>query len=143
MAALDQEILRLIDAVGGLKAEVKNLRETWGHQDLEANQGRRRLHEKFDALQKQIVEAFTGFQIEINRRMAELDGRVDKIKEDLIAIKPSILTFNEEHHQTIGSKRERGKIWAWLMGLLTIAGTMGAGIAELVHALWPATPPHH
>jgi hypothetical protein len=144
MPGLDQEVLRLVDKVGGLTSEVKNLRETWGRQDQEANNGRRRLHEKFDELKDQIVDTFAKFQIDVNRRLFELEGRVDKIKDELTAIKPTFAALSEEHHQGIGSKRERGKIWGTLMGLVTLGGTVGAAITELVH--WvshaPTPPPH-
>ena len=143
MADLDQEVLRLVDKVGGLTSEVKNLRETWGRQDQEANNGRRNLHQKFDQLKDQIIDTFAKFQIEINRRMGELEGRVDKIKEDLTLIKPSVTSWSEERHQDIGSKRERGKIWGTLLGLVTIGGTIGASISELLHWLAKSpTPPH-
>jgi len=128
---------RLDRAVGALEGEVKTLRSTWQEQDRAATEGRRQLHNKFDELKDETIAALHGMQI----RLSEVTNTMATIVSQMAEIRPQLLTSNNERHQQIGSRRALGKAWGALIGLVTAAGTIGAGLMELIHYL--AGPPHH
>ena len=112
--------------IGGLESTVKHLTDTWQRQDEEATAGRRRLHEKFDDLIASV---------------AGLTFRVDQLTNEVSTIKPTVVTFNNDRHQAIGSKKTIALIWSLIVSAISGLTVI---IIEILHQFWPGgTPPHH
>jgi|ERR1700690_3399022 hypothetical protein len=120
-------------AFGKLEAKVEHLVETWKTQDRQATEGRRQLHGKFDELKDVMTKAVGDIQVQVGN----LGHRVNEIASDFTKIEPQLILSNNEHQQRVGSKKALAKVWATLIGLVTVAGGVGAAISELVHLLWP------
>lgn len=107
--------------VGGLKSSVDSMMGQWQRQEQEATEGRRRLHEKFEA-----------FRNDVSLKLQALTHRVDALGAQVTVIEPSVTIFKEEKLRVEGAKR-LGKV---LMGALGMAaGGIGWGLHELVSYL--------
>lgn len=122
----DGTIHQVSAEIGGLKANVENLRKsvetmvsTWQMQEQNATAGRRVIHDKLDLVQKEV----TG-----------LSAEVKEISKDFTEIKPAINEFKSQREQQIGAK----KLGARLVGALTLgAGAVGWGIHEAFNWIKP------
>lgn len=107
--------------LGGLKQAVETMTRMWAEQERNATEGRRKLHEKFEAFSKEMGE-----------KMTTVSHRVDVLSDKVDTIEPSVKGFNDEKLREEGSKR-LGKV---LMGALgVVAGGIGWGVHELA-GLW-------
>lgn len=95
--------------IGGLQATVATMVSTWQSQEVNASQGRRDLHQKFDAMATKV---------------SELAQKVNKAIEDITEIKPSVDAFETARDQAIGAQKLGKGIWAILvfLGLGTGSG---------------------
>lgn len=131
-----QQVFSLERAIGGLLSSVQTLTSTWARQDQEAGEGRRRLHEKVDALVVKVTELAVRVQ-HMSEEVAAMKpsvARADKIGDDVKEIKPSLTAFNEQHQQNLGSRKTLALIWG---ALFTMAGTAGAIAVKLLELFWP------
>lgn len=119
MTELDDNERETARAIGALEASVKHLTETWKHQDDEATEGRRRLHEKLDELKSQ-QEALAATVAQQTRELAE--------------IKPAIESFKSARDQQIGAQKLGKLLWG---AFLAAAGGVGYVIGDWLHLFWP------
>lgn len=101
--ATEAALREISRSMGGLESTVKSLVSTWQSQEASASQGRRDLHQKFDAL----AEKVTG-----------LAAKVDKAMADITEIKPSVEAFENAKAQAIGAQ----KLGKWIWAALPFAG---------------------
>lgn len=106
-------------AIGSLEAAVTILTETWARQDREANDGRRRLHDKIDALQSQ---------------QEALQKTVERQTAEIAELKPAIKRFEEQRHRHEGQKSMIKLIW---MAVVAFAGGLGYLAHEFLIFFWP------
>jgi predicted RNase H-like nuclease (RuvC/YqgF family) len=113
------EINRL---VGGLKASVENLTDSWKEQDRKATEGRRELYRKVDELSKEVTQMW---------------GQVEQLGREFAEMKPAVRQFEDGQHRTAGATYVIRILWTAL-----VAG-IGA-IAYVIHD-WLAVfwPPKH
>src|ERR1700761_8775180 len=111
----DGAIHQVSAEIGGLKAAVEMMTTTWQAQEKSATEGRRALHDKFDALSKDVIR---------------LTGEVANVSEDLATIKPAIDAFKTARDRQDGAQRMGKLIWAAFIG---IAGVIGGVIVEFLH----------
>lgn len=104
--------------IGGLKTAIEMMTSTWQAQEKSATDGRRSLHDKFDALSKDVVR---------------LTAEVENVSKDINTIKPAVEAFKSARDQQIGAQRLGKMLWAAFIGL---AGIAGAGFAELLHRMF-------
>ena len=64
-------------ALGDLEGTVRSLKEQWERQDTAAREGRRVLHDKFDALTVQ-VHNLTGVAYGVQQDVAEIKNEIDE-----------------------------------------------------------------
>lgn len=114
------EISRLL---GGLQAEVKNLTDTWRHQDREASEGRKRLHDKVDALASQ---------------QGTLANKVEQQTKELAEVKPAIKRFETERQRREGANSLLKLLW---VGIVAFATGLGYVAHELLLYFWPPKHP--
>lgn len=101
--------------LGGVQSAVELMTSTWQRQESSASEGRRELHRKFD---------------DVRNEVTKLTGRVDRMGRDIAEIKPAIEAFKSARARQEGAQWLGKLIWLAFIG---IAGTVGAGIAELLH----------
>lgn len=136
-----QQVFSLERAIGGLLSSVQTLTSTWARQDQEAGEGRRRLHDKVDALVVKVTE----LAVRVEHMSGEIAtmkpsvARVEQLGDDVEEFRPSLTAFNEQHQQSIGSRKMLALIWAGFIGLVTALTT---GMVELLH-WWLNLPPSH
>jgi hypothetical protein len=111
----DGAIHQVSAEIGGLKAAVEMMTTTWQAQEKSATEGRRALHDKFDALSKDVIR---------------LTGEVANVSEDLAAIKPAIDAFKTARDRQDGAQWMGKLIWVAFIG---IAGVVGGFIVEFLH----------
>ena len=106
--------------VGELKGElravkdvVENLTRTWGERERIAVDGRRAVHEKVDAMSK-----------DVNRFGAELENLAREVGT---VIKPVVETMKTEREQRQGASRIGKTMWIGASGLF------GGSVAEVLH----------
>jgi hypothetical protein len=120
----DEMALReMIRSIGGLESTVKSLQQTWQSQEASASQGRRDLHQKFDAMRSE-VHALT----------AKVDGALRELAE----IKPSVHAFENAKAQAQGAQTLGKWIWG---GLLFAGGGIGWALANWI-TITPKPPLH-
>lgn len=119
---ITRELFGLNRVIGELKSIVETLTTTWEHNDRAATEGRSKLHAKLD---------------EVRTETVKLTARVDHMAAEIAAMKPSVATFDQQHQQSIGSKKMLATIWS---ALFALAGFAGAGAMKLLEYFWP---PHH
>lgn len=117
---VNRTIVEMSRAIGGLESTVKTLTTTWQSQEAGASQGRRDLHQKFDAL---------------SGKVGELAGKVDTALKDLGEMKPSVEAFENAKSQALGGLK-LGR-WLW-MALPFSGGTVVAWF--LTHWAGPKPP---
>lgn len=93
--------------IGGLESTVKNLMRMWEQQEQAASQGRRDLHQKFDAIIKDV---------------AGLSAKLEAAVNDITEIKPSVKAFESAKEQAKGAQTVGKGIWA---GLIFVSGGIG------------------
>jgi DNA repair exonuclease SbcCD ATPase subunit len=101
-------------AIGSLESTVKHLTETWQRQDIEATEGRRRLHDKIDELKSQ---------------QQGLEETVKKQTEELAEIKPAIKRFEAQRQRQEGAASLFKLLW---MGVVAFATGLGYAAHELL-----------
>lgn len=108
-------------AIGGLQADVRNLSQSiealnrvWGERETAATDGRRALHEKLDAVCRQVYE---------------LEAGVENVSKDITEIKPAVEEFRNQRQRAIGAKRLGVKLWA---ALVAGAAVLGWFVHEIV-----------
>ncbi len=101
--ATEAALREMSRSIGGLESTVKTMVSTWQSQEASASQGRRDLHQKFDAL----ADKVTG-----------LAGKVDAAIRDITEIKPSVAAFEDAKAQAIGAQ----KLGKWIWAALPFAG---------------------
>lgn len=116
MADSIHEISRLI---GSLESEVRTLRQTWQHQDREASEGRKRLHDKVDDLKMQ---------------QGVLANKVEQQTKELAEVKPAIKRFETERQRREGANSLLKLLWVGVVAFATGLGYLGH---ELLVYLWP------
>jgi hypothetical protein len=104
--------------LGGLKQAVETMTKMWAQQEIAANEGRRKLHDKFEV-----------FRDEVREKMTSVSHRVDILADKVNLIEPSVKGFNEEKFREEGSKR-LGKVLVAAFGVVT--GGIGWGVHELI-----------
>lgn len=131
-----QQVYSLERAIGGLLSSVQTLTSTWARQDQEAGEGRRRLHDKVDALVGKVTELAVRVQhmSEEVAAMKPVVARAEHIGEQVEEIRPSLTAFNDQKQQNIGSKKVIALIWT---ALFTLASTAGAIAVKLIELFWP------
>lgn len=109
--------------LGGVESTVKSLVSTWQSQEASASQGRRDLHQKFEALADKV---------------SGLSAKVDTAIKDITEIKPSVQAFEDAKQQAKGAQTLGKIIWA-ILGF----GGMGIGwvLANWI-SITPKIPPH-
>ncbi|SDD95937.1 hypothetical protein SAMN05216337_1017159 [Bradyrhizobium brasilense] len=129
----DQEVDKVSSAIGALRATVQHLVSQWEHNDRNATEGRRKLHEKVETLTNEVTKLTTrvDFMAEELKAMKPAIGRVEHIEDDIEAMKPQVAIFDQQHQQGIGSKRMLTLIWTG------IAAFIGAATTALFHMIWP------
>ena len=109
-----QELHEMSRVVGGLQNAVETMTKMWARQDAAATQGRRVLHDKLEALGKEMII---------------LARRVDSMAVQINLIEPSVKVFNDDRLREEGSKR-LGKM---LVGAISVAaGGIGWGVHEFI-----------
>lgn len=101
--------------IGGLKAAVEMMTATWQAQEKSATEGRRALHDKFDAMSKDVIR---------------LTAEVENVSKDLTVIKPAIDSFKTARDRQDGAQWMGKLVWVAFIG---IAGTVGGLIVEFLH----------
>jgi ERCC4-type nuclease len=106
-------------AIGSLEATVKHLTDTWQHQDGEATEGRRRLHQKID---------------DLTTKQTKLEETINQQTKELAEIKPAIKRFEAERMRREGANSLIKVAWGAL-----IAFVYGLGYAghELLQYFFP------
>lgn len=116
--AIQQQLNELNRLVGGLSTAVTTHTDTWRVMDQAATAGRRRLYERFEAFQKEVLG-----------QLGRLSTRVQSLEEKVKVIKPSVDAFNDEQLRVEGEKRLGLRLWAAMM---FVAGLLGWAIHEAV-----------
>ncbi|WP_309142424.1 DUF1515 family protein [Bradyrhizobium sp. sGM-13] len=110
-------------SIGGLESTVKTLVSTWQSQEIQASQGRRDLHQKFDAL---------------SEKVSVLAGKVEAAIKDITEIKPSVEAFETAKERAVGASMFGKVLWG-------IAVFMSGGFGWIL-SNWinvsPKTPIH-
>lgn len=106
-------------AVGSLEATVKTLTENWQRNDDEATEGRRRMHEKIDALRSQ---------------QESLQKTVEQQTTELAEIKPAIKRFEAQRQR---QEIQKSMIKALWLGVVAFATGLGYLAHELLIFFWP------
>lgn len=112
------EIHQMSMVVGGLKNAVETMTRLWESQEKVATEGRRQVHLKIDAL---------------NREVQALTGRVNQMGKDIALIEPSVKVFNDEQLRVEGGKRLGARL---LLMVTTAAGLTGWAAHELIGYLF-------
>lgn len=120
------EIHQMGIMLGGLKQAVESMTSQWRQQETDAADGRRRLHDRFEA-----------FQTAVNATLGSLSSRVVSMEKQITLIEPSVTIFKEERLRDEGAKRLGTYLWG---AILTVAGLAGWGIHELVGFLFHKVP---
>lgn len=107
--------------IGGLESTVKSLVQTWQTQEASASQGRRDMHQKFDAVRLE----WAGLAASVANAVKEIDE-----------IKPSVRAFENAKQQAKGAQFIGKFIWA---GLPIGGGVLGWMIAHWI-SLGPKPP---
>lgn len=110
-------------SIGGLESTVKTLLTTWQSQDASASQGRRDLHQKFDAVRQEV---------------SGLAAQVATAVKDIADIKPSVEAFKNARQQAQGAQKLGKFIWA---GLVFSGGGIGWMLANWI-TIGPKPPLH-
>lgn len=108
-----------IRSIASLEATVKHLTETWQHQDEEASEGRRRLHDKIDGLTSQ---------------QGALETTVRQQTAELAEIKPAIKRFEQQRQRQEGAASLFKVFW---MGVVAFATGLGYAGHELLQYFFP------
>lgn len=108
-----------IKSISALETTVRHLTDTWQHQDEEATEGRRRLHDKIDEL-KSSQEAMAAT---VRQQTAEL-----------AEIKPAIKRFEEQRQRQEGAASTFKLLW---MGVVAFATGLGYAGHELLQYFFP------
>ena len=118
--AMNDSVHQMSLLVGELKGElravkdvVENLNRTWGERERIAVDGRRAVHEKVDAMSK-----------DLNRFGADMENLS---REVITVIKPAVETMKTEREQREGASKLGKGMWIGLSGIF------GGGIAEVLH----------
>ena len=119
----DGAIHQVSAEIGGLKAAVEMMTTTWQSQERTASEGRRSLHDKFDALQKDVMR---------------LTAEMENVSKDLAEIKPAIAVFKTARARQEGAQSMGKAIWVAFIGLAGVAGSI---IVEWLHLFWPPKHP--
>lgn len=107
------------EAIGGLRATVEHLTETWQRQDREATEGRRRLHEKIE---------------ELTQQQQHLTSTVAQQASELAEVKPAIKRFEAQRQREEGARSLIKVLW---MGIVAFATGLGYAAHELLIYFWP------
>ena len=110
-------------SIGGLESTVNSMLETWRSQEANASQGRRDLHQKFDAI-----------RIEVATLSANVTGAVADISE----LKPAVDAFKDARQQAVGAQKLGRWIWA---ALFASGGIVSWAIANWI-TIGPKPPLH-
>lgn len=115
------EIHQVSAELGALRKAVEMMTDIWQAQEKSASDGRRALHDKFDAVSRDVIR---------------LTAEVENVSKDLGVIKPAIDAFKTARDRQDGAQRMGKLIWVAFIG---IAGTIGGVIVEMLHL----RPPTH
>lgn len=122
----DGAIHQMSAAIGGLQADVKNLKDSidnlnqiWGLREESATAGRRVVHEKVDLLRKDFTH---------------LSAEVENVSMKLTEIEPAISEFKDARQRLIGARHLGKFLWG---AFLSAAGAMGYALGEWLHLFWP------
>lgn len=121
--ATETALREMSRSIGGLESTVKTLVSTWQSQEASASQGRRDLHQKFDALRDQV---------------SGMTAKLDTAIKDITEIKPSVEAFKSAKEQAKGAQT-LGK-WIWVFLTMT-GGGLGWVIANWI-TIGPKSPIH-
>jgi hypothetical protein len=121
--ATEAALREMSRSIGGLQATVNTLVTTWQSQEASASQGRRDLHQKFDAL-----------RTDVHNMASQVAGAL----KDIADIKPSVEAFEDAKEQAKGAQKIGKLIWAAL--------PFGGGLIGWMIANWitigPKPPIH-
>lgn len=136
---VDKEINEVSRAIGALQATVANLTTMWERNDREATDGRRRLYDKVDGLQKTVNQLAGRVEFDaLKDDVTTLTARVDHVTTEIAAMKPRLDSVNDTRQQDIGSKKVLALVWGAMIGL---AGTFAAIALKLIDLFWPPKHP--
>lgn len=125
--ATEAALREMSRSIGGLESTVKTLVSTWQSQEASASQGRRDLHQKFEAL---------------SEKVSAMAAKLDTVIRDVASIKPSVEAFEDAKEQAIGAQKLGKGIWA---ALLFVGAGGGGGLVWII-ANWvtigPKPPVH-
>lgn len=99
--ATEAALREMSRSIGGLESTVKTLVSTWQAQEVNASQGRRDLHHKFDTL-----------QVDVHN----LGSQVAAALTDITEIKPSVKAFENAREQAKGAQKLGKFVWGALFG---------------------------
>lgn len=128
-----EDLIGLSKEVAALTARMDAWFALWKTQDTGATDGRRQLYHKFDELKDMVVAELVKLRLE----MGNLSHRLNSVIEDVAKMEPQLANSNNERQQRLGAQKRMAKAWGALIGLVTAAGTVGAGIVELIQWLSP------
>lgn len=121
--ATEAALREMSRTIGGLESTVKTLVSTWQSQEATASQGRRDLHQKFEALAEKV---------------GAMAAKVDTAIKDITEIRPSVEAFENAKAQAIGAQ----KLGKWIWAALPFAGGgIGWAIANWI-TIAPKPPLH-
>jgi uncharacterized protein YukE len=115
-------------SIGGLESTVKSLVQTWQSQETLASQGRRDLHQKFDAL-----------RLDVHSMATQVAGALT----DIAALKPSVDAFEDARTEARGAQKLGRRLFAGIGAIGTLIGAaLGWALTNYWIAIGPKTPLH-
>lgn len=101
-----------------LRSAVETMTRVWQVQDRAANEGRRKLYDKFDL-----------FREEVREKMSAMASQVNDMAKQMAEIQPSIKEYNAEKLRDEGASGMKKYIAGFV---LTGAGGVGWAVHELI-----------
>lgn len=121
----DGQLHQISAEIGGLKTAVEMMVDRAKSLEEQANSGRRALHEKFEMFKDEVGLQIAGLSIRADR----VNDALEKVKEQIKIIEPSVTAFNNKRREDIGAKRLGKYLW---MAMTASAGVIGYGIHEFL-----------
>lgn len=118
------------EEIGALREAVNNLTRIWSQQDSDANEGRRELHRKVEALKD---------EVRLNSSKTDLAAaKVDALAEDFKSIEPVVRRFENARHHSNGARWAFGLVWGTLVGgVAAVAWVIHEWAGLIIGLLWP------
>lgn len=121
-----EQLMKLVDKVGGLDGKVSSMTDTWARQEHTASNGRAALHNKFESLQTEVRTKVDS----ITTRVGTIDHEIRDLAKKVGTVEPEVIAAGQEKLRKEGEMRYRNKLVAAVAGVSTIVGALGGGIAQ-------------